>query len=127
MSSKNESAVRIGDDPKSTLHFAKRGEVLEDDAFVGVSGFDAERMRARTLLTAEQEKKLLRRIDWHIMPLCALMFLMKNLDANNVCPRQLHYEMKNELIERSGFEYSHHESWNFYEYSHTVGHDRRWL
>ncbi|KAL3427555.1 pantothenate transporter [Phlyctema vagabunda] len=67
-----------------TLHFAKRGQILEDEAFVAVSGFEAERMRARALLTTEQEKKLLRRIDWHIMPLCALMFLMKNLDANNV-------------------------------------------
>ena len=55
------------------LHFAKRGQVLEDDAFAEVSGFNAERMRARALLTAEEEKKLLRRIDWHIMPLCALM------------------------------------------------------
>ena len=84
MSNKNEPAVRAVEEPASNLHFAKRGQVLNDDAFAGVSGVEADRMRARSLLTAEEEKKLLRRIDWHIMPLCALMFLMKNLDANNV-------------------------------------------
>jgi len=87
MSNKDEPTVRAVEESQSTLHYAKRGHLLGDDAFAGISGVEAERMRARTLLSAEQEKKLLRRIDWHIMPLCALMFLMKNLDANNVCPR----------------------------------------
>ncbi|KAI3332149.1 pantothenate transporter [Xylariaceae sp. AK1471] len=41
-------------------------------------------MRARTALTADEEKKLIRRIDWHLMPLCSLMFLFKNLDVDNV-------------------------------------------
>ncbi|KAI0477988.1 major facilitator superfamily domain-containing protein [Xylaria cf. heliscus] len=41
-------------------------------------------MRARTALTAEEEKKLIRRIDWHLMPLCSLIFLFKNLDVDNV-------------------------------------------
>jgi hypothetical protein len=66
------------------LHFAQRGQLLNEGSLTDISGFEADRMRARALLTVEQEKKLMRRIDWHIMPLCALMFLMKNLDANNV-------------------------------------------
>ncbi|KAI0096211.1 major facilitator superfamily domain-containing protein [Nemania sp. FL0031] len=41
-------------------------------------------MQARTALTAEEERKLIRRIDWHLMPLCSLMFLFKNLDVDNV-------------------------------------------
>ncbi|KAI1364587.1 pantothenate transporter [Xylaria arbuscula] len=41
-------------------------------------------MRARTYLTAEEEKNLIRRIDWHLMPLCSIMFLFKNLDVDNV-------------------------------------------
>ncbi|KAL1986810.1 hypothetical protein VTN96DRAFT_5463 [Rasamsonia emersonii] len=41
-------------------------------------------MRARAALTAEEEKRLLRRIDWRLMPLCSLMFLLKNVDANSV-------------------------------------------
>ncbi|KAI1126210.1 major facilitator superfamily domain-containing protein [Nemania abortiva] len=41
-------------------------------------------MQARTALTAEEERRLIRRIDWHLMPLCSLMFLFKNLDVDNV-------------------------------------------
>lgn len=66
------------------LHFAPRGQIIEDNVTKSVAGFDSERMRGRALLSAEEEKKLLRRIDLRIMPLCALMFLMKNLDSNNV-------------------------------------------
>ncbi|KAK8060880.1 pantothenate transporter [Apiospora saccharicola] len=43
-----------------------------------------ERSRARQLLTPEEEKKLLRRIDWHLMPLCSIIFMFKNLDSDNV-------------------------------------------
>ena len=49
-----------------------------------IQGFDVERMRGRTLLTAKEEKKLLRRIDWHIMPFCSFMFMLKNMDAQNI-------------------------------------------
>ncbi|KAK1689894.1 putative pantothenate transporter [Colletotrichum godetiae] len=49
-----------------------------------VSGFDAERMRARSLLTADEEKKLMRRVDLRIMTICSLLFLMKNIDSDNI-------------------------------------------
>ena len=68
------------------LHLAQRGgqvagSDIDEDS---IQGFEADRMKARTLLTADEEKKLLRRIDWHIMPLCSLMFLFKNMDADNI-------------------------------------------
>ncbi|KAI1764258.1 putative pantothenate transporter [Hypoxylon sp. FL1150] len=65
------------------LHRVRRGEVAGDydDSIIG---YDAERMRARTVLTAAEEKKLIRRIDWHLMPLCSLIFMFKGLDADNV-------------------------------------------
>ncbi|KXT07196.1 hypothetical protein AC578_2470 [Pseudocercospora eumusae] len=68
------------------LHFARRGDDAGGSDYdeSEIQGFDAERMRARTLLSAAEEKKLLRRIDWHIMPLCSLMFLLKNLDSDNI-------------------------------------------
>ncbi|ETS75197.1 hypothetical protein PFICI_13681 [Pestalotiopsis fici W106-1] len=46
---------------------------------------DAEEARRRALaaLTPEEEKSLLRRIDWHLMPLCSLIFMFKNLDVSN--------------------------------------------
>lgn len=45
---------------------------------------EAQRTLARAFLTPAEEKKLLRRIDWHLMPLCSLIFMFKNLDADNV-------------------------------------------
>lgn len=63
---------------------AARGEVVDVKSDETIQGFDAERMRARTTLTTEEERKLIRRIDWHLMPLCSLMFLFKNLDSDNV-------------------------------------------
>lgn len=69
------------------LHFAKRG-AAPAEASTGqedrIDGYDPELMSARTLLTAEEEKKLLRRIDWRLMSLCSLIFMFKNLDSNNV-------------------------------------------
>lgn len=69
---------------RDTLHYAQRGAegAFEDDGS-DIQGFDAERMRDSTLLSAQEEKKLLRRIDWRIMPLCSVMFLLKNLDSDN--------------------------------------------
>lgn len=68
------------------LHYVKRGQEISDDALSteSIIGYEAEQMRARSLLTYEEEKKLLRRIDWHIMPLCAIAFLLKNIDSTNV-------------------------------------------
>lgn len=38
----------------------------------------------RSLLSYEEEKKLLRRVDWRLVPLSAFIFLVKSLDVNNV-------------------------------------------
>ncbi|TRX87827.1 hypothetical protein FHL15_011286 [Xylaria flabelliformis] len=74
------SSSRCGDD----FYRAARGEVADVKGDQTILGFDNERMRARTSLTAEEEKSLLRRIDWHLMPLCSLIFLFKNLDVDNI-------------------------------------------
>ncbi|TPX07839.1 uncharacterized protein E0L32_010526 [Thyridium curvatum] len=64
------------------LTFARRGEVVES---VGdVDGFDSTRMRDRALLNADEEKALLRRIDIRIMTICSIIFLIKNLDSENI-------------------------------------------
>ncbi|CAI6090486.1 unnamed protein product [Clonostachys chloroleuca] len=69
----------------SGLTYARRGEEVDDATVAqGVDGFDAERMRDRSLLTAEEEKKLMRRVDWRIMTVCSLLFLLKNLDSDNI-------------------------------------------
>lgn len=70
----------------ANVHYARRGgDIVDSDVdSTDIQGYDAERMRTRTLSTGDEEKKLLRRIDWHIMPLCSLMFLLKNMDYDNV-------------------------------------------
>ncbi|KAF4125518.1 transporter [Geosmithia morbida] len=69
----------------SRTRFVKRGEVVNDfTSGQGAAGFDAERMRDRALLTEAEEKALLRRIDWRIMTICSFLFLMKNLDSDNI-------------------------------------------
>lgn len=67
------------------LTFARRGEQVGESLADGdVDGFDAARMRDRALLTADEEKALLRRIDWRMMSLCSIIFMMKQLDTDNI-------------------------------------------
>jgi hypothetical protein len=78
------STVSVESDESIQVHYAKRGEStahLPHEDTIG--GFRPD-MAGRTLLTAEEEKRLLRRVDWHLMPLCSLIFLFKNLDSDNV-------------------------------------------
>lgn len=35
----------------------------------------------------EEEKKLLRRVDWRLVPMCAMIFMIKSVDVNNVSIR----------------------------------------
>jgi hypothetical protein len=73
-------------DVDTRLHFARRGQALAEasSSQESIDGYDAELMSGRTLLTTEEEKKLLRKIDWRLMTLCSLMFMFKNLDSTNV-------------------------------------------
>lgn len=79
------NSTAVAEDPSNNIHYARRGSVVHDDTVASdIEGYDADRMRARTLLTVEEEKKLLRRIDLRLMTLCSIMFLLKNIDADNV-------------------------------------------
>ena len=70
----------------AAIHVVPRGEEVDDVSSLenDIVGYDAERMKARALLSEVEEKKLMRRVDWHLMPLCSLMFLLKNMDYQNV-------------------------------------------
>lgn len=70
---------------KVDLHFARRGTDVDEAIATGdISGFNAERMRARTFLTAEEERRLMRKVDLRIITLCSLLFLFKNIDSDNI-------------------------------------------
>ncbi|ESZ89519.1 putative pantothenate transporter [Sclerotinia borealis F-4128] len=68
------------------LHYVTRGQEIADAGLSteSITGYEAEQMRARAFLTFEEEKKLLRRIDWHLMPLLSICFLLKSIDYSNV-------------------------------------------
>lgn len=83
--SSSSRVLRIVDSDNG-FHHAQRGEAAGNlSEAESIQGYDPARMRARTSLTAEEEKRLLRRIDWHLMPICSIIFMFKNLDSDNVC------------------------------------------
>ncbi|KAJ5302316.1 hypothetical protein N7508_007179 [Penicillium antarcticum] len=75
----------IGSDSGHDLHSVRRGEALGEalSSQESIDGYNPDLMSGRTLLTAQEEKKLLRKIDWRLMTLCSLIFMFKNLDSNN--------------------------------------------
>lgn len=80
--------ITANDGPAGLLQSGSKGNIRTDLCFestlTDIILDEDERSRARQLLTPEEEKKLLRRIDWHLMPLCSIIFMFKNLDSDNV-------------------------------------------
>lgn len=77
------------EEPSREQHFkvVARGDPLSssDDVRGDITGYNDSLMRARATLSSTEEKKLLRRIDWHLIPLLAVMYMVKTIDASNVC------------------------------------------
>ena len=77
------------EEPSREQHFkvVARGDPLSssDDVQGEITGYDDSLMRARAALSSAEEKKLLKRIDWHLIPLLAIMYMVKTIDASNVC------------------------------------------
>ena len=71
-------------DPGGVLHTQARQDIINAKDAVEITGFDQERIKDRALLSPDEEKKLLRRVDFRLMILCAIIFMIKNVDANNV-------------------------------------------
>ena len=56
--------IEVGDAPSIVLRHADRNDA--DAALMAFKGHEGETI----VMTAEMEKKLLRKIDWNIMPVC---------------------------------------------------------
>ena len=71
---------------KQNVHYVTRNEdgSLPTDDKGHIPGYNATLMQARATLSSDEEKKLLRRIDWHLLPLLAVMYMVKTIDSNNV-------------------------------------------
>ncbi|KAF2010004.1 putative pantothenate transporter [Aaosphaeria arxii CBS 175.79] len=64
-------------------HQLSQDETLKKFETENLTRLDDERAEDRQLLSHEEEKKLLRRVDLRLMVLCAVIFMIKNVDANN--------------------------------------------
>ncbi|KAJ4258054.1 hypothetical protein NW762_008194 [Fusarium torreyae] len=76
-----------GEPPEKNLYSTvARGDNLSssEDVRDNITGYDNALMKARANLSSQDEKKLLRRIDWHLIPLLAVMYMVKSIDASNV-------------------------------------------
>jgi hypothetical protein len=62
----------------SNDHGSQEGK-LEESAF-----YNSTASNPSFVLTGAEEKKLLRRIDWHLLPLLAAMYVVKTINAQNV-------------------------------------------
>jgi hypothetical protein len=72
--------------PNTNLHFVERngGNDIGKPNEGAIPGFDATLMGARGTLSSADEKKLLRRIDWRLIPLLAVIYMLKSVDFTNV-------------------------------------------
>lgn len=69
----------------ATITLAQRGTAVDEDVVDGTEETEEDtNRRNRTPLSAKEEQALLRRIDWRIMTVCSLLFLLKNIDADNI-------------------------------------------
>lgn len=70
---------------KDYFKTAKRrgaGAVTDNDALATSDDFDRE--AALTALSADEERKLIRRVDWRLVPLLCTLYFMKKIDEMNV-------------------------------------------
>jgi hypothetical protein len=68
------------------LKTAKRAgkEVFASNDDSTASDVELSREDVLTALSVEEERKLLRKVDWRLIPLLCLLYLVKKLDENNV-------------------------------------------
>ncbi|EGX88261.1 pantothenate transporter, putative [Cordyceps militaris CM01] len=84
----SEKLPHVSDGPAPSdggpeLKFVQRvGSSSDEGDSTPIDDDDVARLRAS--LTREQEKKLVRRIDWHLLPLLSVLYMVKTIDAINV-------------------------------------------
>jgi len=71
--------VALTDSPIPGSDHGSQENKLEKGAF-----YDSAASDTSPTLSSADEKKLLRRIDWRLLPLLAAMYVIKTIDAQNV-------------------------------------------
>ena len=71
--------VALSDSPVPSSDHGSQENKLEKGVF-----YDSAASDIGPTLSSADEKKLLRRIDWRLLPLLAAMYVIKTIDAQNV-------------------------------------------
>lgn len=126
----NSTARPTGSSPgahPTHLHVVERGSEkgLPEDGSeqADITGYDPHLMRARAILSVDEEKKVLRRVDWRLLPLLSLMFVVKNVDIANVCLK-ICVKTAKSLMLCLGLKRSYHGQRNASEYHDRAAHHR---
>lgn len=74
------------DGEKDHIHYVPRSDAVLDDTISddAITGYNPTLMRARATLSSEEEKKVIRKIDWRLIPLLSVIYMVKSIDATNV-------------------------------------------
>lgn len=75
----DKPAFALADSSDPGSDHASQEKELEKGAF-----YDSAASDVGPILSSSDEKKLLRRIDWRLLPLLAAMYVVKTIDAQNV-------------------------------------------
>lgn len=78
----SERDIQSVADLKTAKRAGKQVFASNDDSTT--SDIELSREDVLTALTVEQERELLRKVDWRLIPLLCLLYLVKKLDENNV-------------------------------------------
>lgn len=87
-------STRVTDISEESDGTAQTAQSGAEDYTTDVVDAEAARRLALSRFTPAQEKKLMRRIDWHLMPLCSIIFMFKQLDVQNVSSARANHDCR---------------------------------
>jgi hypothetical protein len=78
--------VPVSFEQNNNLHLVDRNGVDYPEQICDglISGYDSIPIGARTALSSDEGKKLLSRIDWHLISLLAVIYMLKSVNFTNV-------------------------------------------
>lgn len=80
----NDISVTAYDTAPSSHHDFTTAKRTGKDVEIPGSDNEISREAALTALTVDEERRLIRRVDWRLVPLLCMLYLMKKIDENNV-------------------------------------------
>ncbi|OJJ00005.1 hypothetical protein ASPVEDRAFT_81589 [Aspergillus versicolor CBS 583.65] len=79
----NDISVTAHDTSPSSQHDFTTAKRAGKDVDIPDGDNELSREAALTALTVDEERRLIRRVDWRLVPLLCMLYLMKKIDENN--------------------------------------------